>query len=619
VTANRNNVYYPSCVVNFTARFDEALLRRVANPPPLASTLDDVPTVPTRRSRSRPDPFRKTARPDVVSDEGRETFIMNRQPKSCSVEFPSVRQAATFDIKFDFADMPIDPRTLRAMAAEIHFGTVPAQDYARGVQDRVPANRRTSLLRTRNDDGSPNESTLMMVGVVDEADIDFSSSGAEISIRGRDLRGMLLDSPIDPRFVNKLPMDLPINEIVEAIIFHHPMSSHLRVRAFPSDWANGVIPGCLPQQLVPRHRRGARGRRAGSPAHAGGGGDMSYWDLIVKLCFFVGAVPVFLGRTLTIKPVRTLFEQTGIARGEGRRAANDREATPFDPDEPRLMDGSTPYTFRRMVYGRDIEKLTFNRKFAGNQKPKVVRCVSADPTGGQDTRVVEARWPLVPPRRLSSPTPAATRGQVRDPRAQQAHANAARNVAAPGAGEDQAEIITVPVYGITDVERLTAIARGLYEEIGRNEIGGHVDTKNLASFGGSNEDPDLLRIRPGDAIEFFIDQAANPVGTISGITSTTNDFYRMPYEQLVQEIQRRVGDPNLAAAIAAAQRGAVNQLQRVFRASSVSLGWSQSGFSVGIDFQNYFVVRYDVGGNQSTNGTTVTQLVVPDRPRTNGR
>ena len=68
-------------------------------------------------------------------------------------------------------------------------------------------------------------------------------------------------------------------------------------------------------------------------------------------------------------------------------------------------------------------------------------------------------------------------------------------------------------------DTLRAIAQNIYEMISRQEIQAQIETMDLASFGGGNEDPDLLDVKAGDALNLLVD-FKNPVNDYSKYEKT---------------------------------------------------------------------------------------------------
>lgn len=587
-------VYYPSCVVNFKLRFDEALTVQVG---PKLTPLGLDGAISQRQIASDGSVQPLILQPGVQNT----SFIYNRIPRKCMVELPGYRQAAQFTVEVDFKDMPVDPRAVRSGAVEIHLGAISPQDFATGMSSVNVDGSRSSVLQTRTVNGQGqlvvNQDTLLMVGMIDEWHVETTDHGSICTVKGRDLRGILIDTPvsIDPKnmeaFFSGLATDAPIDTVVSDILFMHPVFREVNVVVNSDEWPGGEVPAPWTSALTPRHRKGAKGNsKTAKPKRQTPNGELSkisMWDLIVRLCYLVGAIPFFRGTDLLIRPAHSIFDQAN--------AGTALNPTPFKGGRPRTVDVqgnnspiSPPLTFRRIAYGRDISTLSFDRKYAGYERPKVVRVVCVDGSSalrGAD-RLLQAVWP-----------PGAVdvaNGKTVAKFTTREH---------PGGKVAEQEVLNIPVAGIRDVSRLQDIARGVYEEVGRGEMGGSCETPNLASFGGDNSDPDLLRLRPGDGIDFVND--TRQLTQVSPLVSTVTDFYRDSFNAAVQQITDRIGDANLARVVVATARGNIQQVQRFFRTANVKYDWSEKGVKISFDFQNYIVVRdqFDNNGQSGTVGS----------------
>jgi len=576
--------FYPSCVVNLRLRFDESL--HIQPEQPIASTETTVGESAA--------PADGVGEPLIIRrGDQNATFIQNRIPIRASVELPGYRQAGQFNLEFAFRDLPIDPRTVRAAAVDIHLGAVDAADFARGMTGQPIDGWRPSVLRTTiNDEGDPNLGTLVMTGTVDRWAARHDDSGSIVTLEGRDMRGILLDTPLtnnpaQQQFIlEELDLSQPIDTLIATLLSYNPLFADFIVTTVPEEWPNGVVPVVGDASIVPRHRRGANGRRRGGRATPNAsGGSLNFWDLICRFCYLVGAIPYFIGTELRIRPVRSIYEQ--------QRAGGPLNPTPFRGGEPRSQDAQAnteidpPLRYRRLVYGRDIEELTFERSMGGVwSRPHTFVCVSVnnDSTERGRARVIEGRWPPVE----------ATRAR--------------RQTASPGSGPAQENVFYIPAPGNTSQERLVEMARALYEEAARQEIGGSCRTRNLASFGGDNQDPDLLRLKPGDAIEFLVD--ARNLSSRSPLISALTDHYRNGFEEQVALITERLGDENLARVIVATSRGIIQEVPNFFRVSRVKFDWSAQGVTIDFDFQNFVQALFDVPRqtDQSSEGTAQRQF-----------
>lgn len=587
-------VFYPSMVVHIALRFDEAFSS--------VQLVESMSASDMIEQINLPGPFTPTSKPLIVDGAYSRSMIgppnpsnnlsqvCNRVPNIASVELPGYRMAGKFDLTFAFRDLPIDPRLVRSAAVEIHLGTVPAASFAAGMRGVDQYGRRRSLLRANVGDVGTGPETLVLAGTVDNWFVHHAANGSTVRIDGRDFRGMLLDSTVDPRLLEKIDLSQPIDKVVGKILDMHPLGAGFRdhIKCDPLDFTGegGFGPALIPSPsavgLHPRVRRGARGN-AKHIKPAGDTDKHSYWDWITRFCYFVGVIPWFQGNNLMLRPARAIFDV------QNKAGSDPRYPTPFSPENgpagtPRYVDGQT-INIRRMVYGRDIEDMTVERKLSGVKAP-IVECYSVDTDNttkgrsakGKPNQIISAKWP--PPAKQKNP--ATNSGPT------------ATNVA-PSGQSTQEEVIRVKVAGVRSEDRLRMIAHAIYEEVGRGEMGGSFRTKSLASFGGDNADPDLVRLRPGDPIELLTD--ARALSSRSPLVAELIDHERRSESEQVLAVKTALNtsDENIARVIVATARGSIKELQRPFRVANVKFEWSPSGLSIAADYQSYVEVRADAG------------------------
>lgn len=562
--------FFPSCVVNLTLIFEAKLQVNVQE-----------------------EGGRQTQQ--LVDKDNSSTHIYNRVPKKCSVHLQGHTQAATYKLVFDFKELPIDPRTVVACSAEIHLGTVHAVDFSEGMQRTLPNGQRRSILVTRDESNSPIENNLLMIGPADTWTTEFGPDGAEVHIEGRDYRGLLLDSPLVsyadvydeanptrhgmPRrrrrqstILSRLKTELPIDAVVRQILAEHDvireMVPKLRVVAYPEEWPDQKLLSPGADAVLPRNRRGANGRQS----NAGGtSNNLNFWDLITRVCYLVGAVPRLVGRTIEVRYAPSLF----------RLVSENNQETPFWPNERRRM-GNDTWAVRRLVWGRDVQSFKIARKYAGVNKPHSIRVVAQDTSNGRRGReqMLQVVWP---PR------------NVREARAQGVGWRPIRDAVG---GQESQEIRTYRVPGVRSIAQLTQIAQSFYEQIGRQEMSGDIEAAKVTSFGGTNADPDLLRLRVGDPIELLVD--ASRFDQSSPIVSTLNSTAQQPFSAAVQDIARHLnGNTALARVIVATNGGNIMGALRYFLVSSVNFDWSYEEVTVKADIQNYIIYRWGETERQS--------------------
>lgn len=564
-------VYYPSCVVNLIIRFDE----RFNLSPEGVKAFSTADLLPRNGA-----PERNLGSTLILSGQTRDnlTHVNGRIPKKASVELPAYRQAGKFNLTFDFRDLPIDPRLVRSVGVRIYMDAVSASNFAQGITGPTQNGERASILpRTgRPSIVDPKPENLVLAGTADTWHVSHTSSGSEVTLEGRDQRAILLDSPIKPAMLKDVPLKANIRDVVRWIVSKHPLGEQVQitVHAPVDEWPDKVLPSPTLQgnfaPAQPRVRQGADGKQA----KAASGGDpknLNFWDLITRYCTLVGAVPYFKGdNELWIRPARSLYSQ---------QTAEEFDRTPFANGLVREVSEIKPLVIRRMVFGHNVEEMTFERKFNGFT-PRVIHVVSYDSSSGARglKRLLDVYWP-----EKAAPT------SGDQPLATDTEAASVSNVAPSGKVANKDEML-ISVPGINDKDRLLKIAQDIYEELGRGEMGGSVKTKSLASFGGSNDDPDLMRIRPGDAVTITVD--GRELSNRAPLVSPLNRQAQSDDGQLIREITSRVGDPNLARVIVATSRNYVFELQNTFRTSNVKYDWDvKSGISVAFDFHNYVEAR----------------------------
>lgn len=580
--------WYPSWVVHLILRFDEALQIAIDDDALRAATESgelgrrqgeptNVPKVTMGRavvSGSGADPIElelpksaavvraRAGGPQLeplVFPKDNMTQVMDLVPIDCTVDLQNVRQAGKFSFKLDWRNLPLDPRLVRAIGVEVHLGAVSETDFADGVAGVFDeTGRRVSMIKTRIN-GQPNPDTMLMVGSADTARVSHGETGSIITIEGRDIRGILLDAKVPPALIAKIKLEQPISDVIRDVLETAPAEIGLNIKIvaeFPDS-----EPIVADGQGYANYRTSADGSK--TRATGAGAEKMSYWDLITQWCFLVGAIPFFTGRDLYIRPARSIFDtqidsETGKDRTGQPPPFRTRDGRPTVRDIPSEGGAAERVGVRRLVVGRDILVVDYDRKFGGAVVPKVKVIGTVDNVRGLDQRRV-VQWPPE------------------------------NTLAADLKGEN--EEISIPIPGINSEKRLLSIAQDLYEEIGRGEMGGVATTGNLASQGGTNADPDILRMRPTDAIQILTDTRA--LSSRAPLMTEYIDGQRIPFDEQVARLIARGMTPSMARVLVAASRSAVVGVIDYFRVANVRFSLRTGGAtSIAFDFQTYMISRH---------------------------
>lgn len=634
MSADIGGTYYPACIVNLLIRFDEAFnadariearVIDLQSPSKIGPTGAEINASLSNFDLSTPSEISNpTTSGSGKLPVGAQLFdananqkgssILGRIPLRASVELNNIRKPGTFNLTFDYKDLPIDPRLVRAVGVEIFMDTVAAEDFAAGIAAGSTAQVAPSTKKLNG--FVPFKATpgnLVLKGIVDEWSVSHGTSGSTATISGRDMTGVLMNTPVTPKMLQVMAtqMNNTIDKVVRGLISSvGTWAGYIEVDvAKPEEWPNKQIPyvaniGKLDPLLFldeedasntgkkPRSRISVQNGlpRISAGAHQD---KLNVWDLITRYCNVVAAVPYFTiehdAASNSYKSVLIIRPQWGLydyysANPNLDSFPQSSAPSPFKNGKVRNVDGNY-FKVRKLSYGRNIEELTLERKYQGitARAVEVVSYNSSSTAKGPD-RLLSAISGL----KKSYLEKAGVASQI------------APLDSSPVAGEvpsglsKQDEVLRVEVRGITDIKQLQTLADGLYEEIMRGETGGSVRTRTLASFGGNNEDPDLLRIRPRDPLELSVDIRTG--GSLpTGTTNTVIGQAAKEVSALEKEIFERTKDRNLARAVAYSSRNAVAQLQNAFRVNSVSFDWDvNSGISISIDFHNYIVARDSV-------------------------
>ncbi|CAB4155010.1 hypothetical protein UFOVP650_63 [uncultured Caudovirales phage] len=483
-------------------------------------------------------------------------------PSQVSISRNGLKDADTAKVTLDFRDVPIDPRVVRAALISISIGVVTADEWERGIlgqRVRDSDGSLASLVEHSPGDELRFRSPVAFCGFVDEWLTEFGDDGDSAQLQCRDVSALLRDQRLPTGFA--MSTDIPIAEAARQLIDAFPASRGLQVRyGTPTDTFDPfsttaeadspIIANALPEVL--KKGKGKRGRQP--KRHV----DESVWDHIMEASLKLGLTPVVRGFTLFLLEPKVLFASFVNAR--------------------------------RMVWGRNIKKLSFARKMGG-VRSDTIEVRSPDPSIGY-TRW--ARFPVLGDEPRSGILGFAGSPQPTTSRASQTTPN----------GMPQEVVQTLFVRGVADLATLERIAEQTFHEIARQEIEGAVETDEIESF-DSREAGDLLHLLPGDPVTIEvappIEQAPVESGAVIGQQSvggesgmrTTSSLQELQAQSVArrQAYLEELGmSPSTARRLALAQEQVV--ITSTFRANSVNIEFSaEDGVSMDFDFCNFIVVR----------------------------
>jgi hypothetical protein len=474
------------------------------------------------------------------------TFDVTAIPREAALQLNGVRAADQLSLSIKYIDAPFDPRCLRSVAVEYFLGTVPGDDFAAGVEGSprfTPSGHESLMLvpDTYVDPSGQARTNSRFRGWVDTWDVEWDDGEPTIRLECSDNTRLILDTERPARLA--LDGTKEVDEAVAIYLSNFPAFEGLSVVYRPA----GIKKPRLKDLLG-----GTALMTLLGPIPAGGGGGgadskPSVWDYLSDVMGAIAHLLFLDGTDVVIQGVRT-FTTSEIVRPQ------------TDPFHGRTLPTGVSFDYRRMIYGQNLQSLKIRRNYAKRKVENIeVHCFDA---GNASKNLLVARFP----------TKAARAKYV-----------------LPGTGQPDEKWKVIPVSGITDKTQLARLAQAYYEEQGRHEVEVEMKTRNLASFGGGNEDPDLLDLRAGYTIE-VLTRRGDEDSEEATLTRIEN---LMQSQQRCQEFCKALGmDDDLAAAYSKAYTDAGFITQ--FKVKSAKVDWTQDeGVTIAVRGYNYIQIRAD--------------------------
>jgi len=568
-----SNTYYPGAKVRLAIRF-ENFSKKIQDDKPPAKPLKNLSGVADKRA-----PLKVTSDPNAPSNaprlllefdgskkplagmspqlwtnsaDGFTQVINGIVPKTASWVQNGIRTADTLSLTLNYLDCPIDPRTIRSCAVAFYLGTLDPDDYASGTEGVTRGEHSSQGSHDWEGKTSapmnliPDEYTdihgqkrtnLRFQGWVDKWEIDMSSGEPLIQIECRDNTQMLLDQEAPARLL--ISAALPIDQAIAKYLTHFPQYGGLTVEYRPKkDDVPALKVAMDKTAFAPKHL-------AVAPGMIGSGtSNLAVWDYLTDITGAIGHSIRMEGTNIVIQEVRTFMA------GKDMRRSDD----PFLPRDGRVN--------RRLIYGRNIMDLKSSRSFVRNSPTNIeVRSLST-----KDKKVYVARFPQF---RLRSSDDRVSTVET----------------AVPGdMGADEKWLVW-RVQGITDEKFLRVIARQIYESLGRQELMIKLKTRDLASFGGCNLDPDILDMKPGDTVDIYVNRTMDEISSITkmegNLLAQSEGFLRS--RGFTDEFIKAYSDGYQS-----------NAFQVGYRVKTLGFGWdAETGVQIDIEAVNYVEVMAD--------------------------
>lgn len=257
-------------------------------------------------------------------------------PKDAQVNMTGYKEADTWSLTFDAKALPFSPDIIRSVAAEI---------YIFDAKSVSPSDAELWSLSS--------EENMLVTGLADNAEINYSSDGRVFTMDGRDYTCLMLDKHWDPR--TKVSVGSPISKVVQEIVDLSTGASKHGGRTLTVEYICDK-----PEPVVGQYK--TKTNKKGIPIKDASASNA--WDVIYKLCLTEGLI-VFVRN---FKVIIT------------------------DPQTLTLQNANKT---RVVAYGRNLSNLQVTRKLGKEKVPQVeVSCYSSKqrkplravfPAAGQET------------------------------------------------------------------------------------------------------------------------------------------------------------------------------------------------------------------------------------------
>lgn len=579
--------YYPRAALHLIVRLeefqDEVPLRKLAptsttknlngtssNRSGLAPYKDpSAPSGVTRYIISSGTPSATSAGPQSqIASIDKLTFHVMCIPKEVSWSQNGLRNASTLNATIKWSDLPLEPRVIRSLGVELLLGCIDEDTMAKETSSNGANQGAPIIPFTYTGPYNEPRTNLRFQGFANEMKINWDESEPVIHLECRDNLQLLIDQEWSIRTVINatLPLDLAVATYLSNFVQFEGLSVEYRPNTDTPPVFNTFLCGtAMRPGLGPHPSKGG--------GSTGASAKMSALDYLTEQCGKASHYLRMDGNNLIIQRPRSILA-----------SASPR---PDDPFRPRTDASGQTYASRRMIYGRNIEKVEIKREFSKKVATNVEVCSYVP----ENKVKVVGRFPRV------SSDPTTNNSQLRT---------------YTGSTQPDQKWTVYEIAGVKSQAMVNQIAQDTYEGLSRQEIAIDLSTKNLSSFGGGNPDPDILDMKFGDEWELQINREQND--TEHSVQTSTQEI--LTNEGRCSAWMVHLGFPNdFADAYAKAYTSAAFQYQ--FRMHTMKVDWGgDEGCKLQITGVNYIQVRSDLQLPVGLEPSNTSQNVVAPQPAT---
>lgn len=520
---------------------------------------------------------------EVIPGTGSESFGLGQEhqtggqfksvgfdivPESVTIERNSYRRANEAKVTILRSRLPINPQVIRAATIQIFGGVMDPVSWSEAMQ----TDSFGVMLPDARIDG---ESQEVFAGFVDDWSETISDRDT-IEVSARDLTQFFVDPELPQNALRDIPKTTKLDDVIRLMLFGDGLPEGTSRRpGLPG--VRGVVVtnetgSDLPKlsQIKPPNWFNSKKTVAKARKRAKKNVQkMSYWDMMTDLAVSAGfIIYVRAGTKPIVLPSGKVVPPSPEVVINNPRTYYGKSASFGD----QIVSEAT---IRQFIVGVNVSELQTRRNYAGTALPSVVEVRSFDSATGKE---FSARFPAK--KKANRPS-----------------------VSGKGDREEAQVFIIRSAGGDQIQETLDAVARSIYEQLGRGEIEVTCETPwvqamphivNPQEFpqpasGGlvpPELDADMFRLQSGDPVAIIVDKADFDTGRVSQVTLLNAASPSAQEETMIRAGMRQ----DLAAQIAEANTS--QWIQKEFRLQQLGMEWAKDrGWRFKITAINYLDVR----------------------------
>lgn len=360
------------------------------------------------------------------------------------------------------------------------------------------------------------DGNVVFIGFADVETLDFDDTMRAVTFEGRDLTSLFIDAPFEERLLN---LNKPLDQVIQSLVRELKATENIAV----VNRTGSSLPslGKFAEDLgVDAGQRNTDRRER-------------YWDVIQDLARRAGLIAYMDLDELVLTEPRALYRKN--------------EAKHF-------------------IYGKNLSRLTFRRKIGRVQRFNVAVRSMIQTTKEVKTVIIPQDASVEFERRTGIP-----RETVLDIKFDKDGKLVTDDDAEP------APLFTFLLPNIKDVNHLRSVGERIFEELGRQEIEGEMETKDMTVGFGTQDSPvefDVTKLRVGEPLKVELEDEQE-LNRLRGASSTS--------EKIAYLLERGY-DPQIARVLAEA----LSRFNNVFYTRAVEFNLTEDGgFSCRLEFVNF--------------------------------